>query len=116
MSGKAASDMSRVRPSEQAADKDVTEATGNDEQRNSLDPRKLFDSLSAVCQQEAEVAKRLEQTPCGQEGHEVTADPPQPNSDRSLPPLIVPDLNRHTIKRKKSKHKHRDQVRKTLFI
>ncbi|TDG99024.1 hypothetical protein EPR50_G00206330 [Perca flavescens] len=109
LSGKAASDMSRVRPSEQAADKDVTEATGNDEQRNHLDPRKLFDNLSAVCQQEAEVAKRLGQTPCAQEEHKVTADPPQPNSDRSPPPVIVPDANRHTVKRKKSKHKHRDQ-------
>ncbi|XP_032355979.1 RNA polymerase II elongation factor ELL [Etheostoma spectabile] len=109
LSGKAAGDTSTVRPSEQAADKDATEATRNDEQRNSLDPRKLFGSLSTVCQQEAEVAKRLHQTPCAQEGHEVTADPPQPNSDRSPSPLIVPDLSRHTIKRKKSKHKHRDQ-------
>lgn len=106
LSSKTASDKSRLRSSEQAAHKDVTRATGDDRQRNSLDPRKLFDSLqSAVCQQETEVTDRLKPTPCAQEepeGH------PQPDSDRPPSPLIVPDLDRHTIKRKKSKHKHRD--------
>ncbi len=105
-----------MRPSKQAARKDVTKASGDDGKRNSLDPQRLFDSLSAVCQQEAEVAKRLEPAPCAQDEPEGTADHTQPNSDRPPSPLIVPDRNRHTIKRKKSKHKHRDQVRKLLFI
>lgn len=109
LSKKKNSDKSRVRSYEQAIHKDVTEVTGNDGQKDSLDPRKLFDSLSAVCQKEAEVAKRLEPTPCTQEETKVTVDPPQPDSDHPPSPLVVPDLNRHTIKRKKSKHKHRDQ-------
>lgn len=112
LSSKAAGDKSRVRPSKQAAHEDTR--TGND--GNSLDPRRLFDSLSAVCQREAEVAKRLEPAPCVQEEPKATADLPQPKSDGSPSPLMVPDQNRHTIKRKKSKHKHADQVRKLLFI
>uniref|UniRef100_A0A3Q3W5C0 OCEL domain-containing protein n=1 Tax=Mola mola TaxID=94237 RepID=A0A3Q3W5C0_MOLML len=84
-------------------------ATGNNRQRDSLDPRRLFDSLSEVCQREAEAAKRLEPTSCPQEP-KATADQPQPNSDRPASPLTVPSLDRHTIKRKKSKHKHRAQV------
>ncbi|XP_070699092.1 RNA polymerase II elongation factor ELL-like [Pempheris klunzingeri] len=107
LSGK--SDKSRVSLSKQADRKDVTEATGNDGQMSSLDPRKLFDTLSAVCQQEAEVVKRLEPTASGQEEPKGAAEHPQPNSDRSPSHLIVPDLNIHTVKRKKSKHKHRDQ-------
>ncbi|XP_037603049.1 RNA polymerase II elongation factor ELL-like [Sebastes umbrosus] len=115
MSSKAASDRSRVRPTEQAAHKDVTEAPGNDGQKNLLDPQKLFRSLSEVCEQEAEVAKRLEPTPRVQEEPEVTAaEPPQPNCDRPPSPLMVPELNRHTIKRKKSKHKHKDQEKDRL--
>ncbi|XP_042370648.1 RNA polymerase II elongation factor ELL-like [Plectropomus leopardus] len=109
LSRKTASDKSRVRLTEQAAHTDVTEAFGNDGQTDSLDPRKLFDSLTEVCEREAEVVKRLEPTRCAQEEPKVTADPPQPNSDRPASPLIVPDLHRHTNKRKKSKHKHKDQ-------
>ncbi|KAG8013257.1 RNA polymerase II elongation factor ELL [Nibea albiflora] len=109
LSNKAASDKPRARPSQQAAHKDVTEAKGNDGQSNSLDPRKLFDSLTAVCQRDAEAVERLEPTGRVQEEPKGTADYPQPNSECSPPPLIVPDLNRHTVKRKKSKHKHRDQ-------
>ncbi|XP_040917289.1 RNA polymerase II elongation factor ELL-like [Toxotes jaculatrix] len=109
LSSKTASDKSRLRPSEQAAHKDVTEVRANDGQRNSLDPRKLFDSLSAVCEREEEVAKRLKPTLCAQEEPESLEDCSQPNSDRPPSPLIVPDLSRHTTKRKKSKHKHRDQ-------
>ncbi|KAL7380415.1 hypothetical protein ABVT39_017565 [Epinephelus coioides] len=108
LSRKTASDTSRSRPSEQAALKDVTEAAGDGQQKNSLDPAKLFASLSAVCEREAEVAERLEPTPCAQEEPTVTTDPPQPKSDRPPSPLIVPDLKRHTNKRKKSKHKHKD--------
>lgn len=86
-------------------------------QKNSLDPRKLFDTLSAVCQREEEVAKRLEPTPAAQEKPESTEHLPehhtQPDFDQPPSPLIVPDLNSHTVKRKKSKHKHRDQVSTT---
>ncbi|XP_051244689.1 RNA polymerase II elongation factor ELL [Dicentrarchus labrax] len=109
LSSKTASEKSKVMPSKQVAHRDITGAMGNDGQKNLLDPRRLFDSLSEVCQREAEVAKRLDPTPRAQEGPRGTADNPQPNSDRPPPPLVVPDLNRHTNKRKKSKHKHRDQ-------
>nr|XP_046269172.1 RNA polymerase II elongation factor ELL-like [Scatophagus argus] len=109
-SSKATSNTSRARPSKQEAHKDVTDAAGNEGQKtNSLDPRRLCDSLSAVCQREAEVAKRLEPTLCGQEEPKTTAEHTRPFSDRPPSPLTVPDLDRHTIKRKKSKHKHRDQ-------
>ncbi|XP_071353848.1 RNA polymerase II elongation factor ELL-like [Trachinotus anak] len=109
LSRKTASDKSRLRSSEQVAHKDATEARADDGKRNSLDPRKLLDSLSAVCQQEEEVAKRLEHTPCAQEEPESPEDQlAEPNCDRPPSPLIVPDLSRNTTKRKKSKHKHRD--------
>ncbi|XP_026196166.1 RNA polymerase II elongation factor ELL-like [Anabas testudineus] len=113
LSNKTASDTSRLRPVEEVAHKDVTEETKDSRQKNSLDPRKLFDSLSAVCQQEKEMAKRLEPTPTAQEKPESTEqhrehDPP-PDSDQPPSPLIVPDLNNYTVKRKKGKHKHRDQ-------
>uniref|UniRef100_A0A3Q3L6A9 RNA polymerase II elongation factor ELL-like n=1 Tax=Mastacembelus armatus TaxID=205130 RepID=A0A3Q3L6A9_9TELE len=67
LSSKTASDKSRLRPSEQLALKDVTEGTVDDRPKNSLDPRRLFDSLSVVCQQEEEMAKRLHLTPAAQE-------------------------------------------------
>uniref|UniRef100_A0A4W6E6R8 OCEL domain-containing protein n=1 Tax=Lates calcarifer TaxID=8187 RepID=A0A4W6E6R8_LATCA len=110
LSSRTPNDKSRLRPSKQAAHKDVIEARVDDGKKNSLDPRKLFDSLSAVCQQEEEVAKRLEPTPCAQEEPESPENNPQPNSDHLPSPLIVPNLSKHTTKRKKSKHKHRDQV------
>ncbi|KAK5857636.1 hypothetical protein PBY51_010865 [Eleginops maclovinus] len=106
---KTADKKSRARPSEQAAFQDATEVKGNDGQRDSLDPRQLIDSLSAACQRKAEVAERLEPTPVLQEEPKVIKDSPPPNSDRPPSPLTVPDLHRHTIKRKKSKHKHSDQ-------
>ncbi|XP_037342003.2 RNA polymerase II elongation factor ELL-like isoform X2 [Pungitius pungitius] len=110
LSSKTARDKPRVRPAEQAAQKASTEETENGGKRDSLDPRQLFDSLSAVCQREAEVEKRLEPTPSAEEKPPVTAsDRPETNPDRPAAPLMVPDLNRHTIKRKKSKHKRRDQ-------
>nr|XP_020469717.1 RNA polymerase II elongation factor ELL-like [Monopterus albus] len=110
LSNKTTSDKSRLRPSEQPAHKDAAEATAEGGQKNSLDPRKLFDSLSAVYQREEEVAKRLQTSvqPAAEQEHENPQEHPQPYSDHP-PPLIVPDLNRHTFKRKKSKHKHRDQ-------
>ncbi|XP_022049504.1 RNA polymerase II elongation factor ELL-like [Acanthochromis polyacanthus] len=106
LSSKTVNDKSRPKPSEQAAYKD-SKVTADDGQSHSLDPKKLFDSLSAVCK-EAEVAKRLEPTCAVQAKTEVPNDSPQPNSDRSPSPLIVPDRNKHAIKKKKSKHKHKD--------
>ncbi|XP_034531413.1 RNA polymerase II elongation factor ELL-like [Notolabrus celidotus] len=116
LSAKTGSDKSRVRALRQLAHKNGTETTGNDKQGNLLDPRKLLDSLSAVCQkeeeeeEEEEVVKRLEPAlPCTQE------EPDSPEADLSKPvpdppsPLVVPDQDRHTIKRKKSKHKRKDQ-------
>uniref|UniRef100_A0A8D3CDK3 OCEL domain-containing protein n=1 Tax=Scophthalmus maximus TaxID=52904 RepID=A0A8D3CDK3_SCOMX len=102
MSSKTASDKSKFKPTEQRT-------TGNGTR---LDPRRLFDSLSVVCWREEEVAERLESIPCAREEPESPEVPPQPNSDGPPSPLIVPDLSRHTAKRtkrKKSKHKHRDQ-------
>ncbi|XP_047467684.1 RNA polymerase II elongation factor ELL-like [Mugil cephalus] len=101
LSSKAAGDRSASRPSQLAAQKEVNEAAADDRQRNSLDPKRLFDSLSAVCQREEEAAERLE-----------PADAAQPeDSDRPPSPLIVPDLNRHSTKRKKSKHNHKEKDR-----
>lgn len=108
LSSKTASDKSRTRSSEQAH-KDVT---ADDRQRDLLDPQKLIDSLSAVCQQEEKVAKRLEPPHAVPKGPEIPEDHPQPNSDRPQSPLIVPDLTKHAIKKKKSKHKHGDHEKK----
>ncbi|XP_041668866.1 RNA polymerase II elongation factor ELL-like [Cheilinus undulatus] len=107
LSTKSASDRSQLRESRWAERKDATE---NDKQRNSLDSRKLFDSLSAVCQQDEETAKRLEPTPprAQEEPISTAAEHPKPNPDPPSP-LVEPDQERHTIKRKKSKHKHKDQ-------
>ncbi|KAM4542914.1 RNA polymerase II elongation factor ELL-like [Odontesthes bonariensis] len=107
LSSKRASEKSRLRLSKRAAHADE-ESKVDDKQRNSLDPKKLFESLSAVCQQEAEAAERLQPTDAAQEGPKDPEEPRKPNSDRPPSPLIVPELSRHTIKRKKSKHKHRD--------
>lgn len=94
-----------MRTSRQPAQKNGTETTADDKPKNALDPRKLFDSLSAVCGQEDEAAKRLEAAPpCTQE--EPSADPSKPAPDVE----VEPDQERHTIKRKKSKHK--EQVKK----
>uniref|UniRef100_A0A3Q0SG56 OCEL domain-containing protein n=1 Tax=Amphilophus citrinellus TaxID=61819 RepID=A0A3Q0SG56_AMPCI len=107
LSSKTASDKSRTRSSEQAH-KDVT---ADDRQRDSLDPQKLIDSLSAVCQQEEKVAKRLEPPHAVPKGPEIPEDHPQPNSDRPQSPLIVPDLTKHLFsfmrrdkKEKRKKH------------
>ncbi|CAJ1074402.1 RNA polymerase II elongation factor ELL-like [Xyrichtys novacula] len=110
LSAKTASDRSRARTPRQPAHKNGTEATEDDKPKNPLDPRKLFDSLSAVCQQEEDVAKRLEPThpPSQEEPDSTAADQTKLNPDPSSPP-VAPDQDRHTIKRKKSKHKHKDQ-------
>lgn len=113
-SNKTATEQPRAKPSKQRSHKDAKETTGNGGQKISLDPQRLFDSLSAVCQRDAEVAKRLEPTPVAPEEPEAAADRPPSNcvqANRPPSPQTVPSLSRHTIKRKKSKHKHKDQVR-----
>lgn len=111
LSSKTPSDKSRSQLSEGMAHKDATEAALEDKQSNTLDPKRLLDSLSAVClQQETEVAQRLRTSdPVAQDMPQVPGD--QPQSDRPPSSLIVPDLKRRGTKRKKSKHKHREHVR-----
>lgn len=104
-SNKAAAEPPRVKPSKQPSHRDTT---GDNGQKNSLDPQRLFDSLSAVCQRDAEAAKRLEPAPGDPEEPEASAEQPQANCER--PSLqTAPGVNRRTVKRKKSKHKHKDQ-------
>ncbi|XP_017271323.1 RNA polymerase II elongation factor ELL-like [Kryptolebias marmoratus] len=98
---------SEPKPSRHAAPKE-TEVKADDGRGNSLDPKRLFDSLSAVCQQEAAVDKRLEPDDSAQEGPKDPTEQPKTDSDRPPSPLTVPDLSRHTVKKKKSKHKHRE--------
>ncbi|MEQ2262203.1 hypothetical protein XENORESO_001355 [Xenotaenia resolanae] len=107
---KSTSENFRQRSAKQEPEKG-TEATAEEGQNNLLDPKRLFDSLSAVCQQEAEVAKRLEPTDSPQEEPKDPEKQQKPNSppDHPPPPLVLPDLSRHTVKKKKSKHKHKDQ-------
>ncbi|XP_054894169.1 RNA polymerase II elongation factor ELL-like [Poeciliopsis prolifica] len=108
LTSKSASENFRLRSSKQESQKGA-EATAEDGQNDSLDPKRLFDSLSAVCQQEAEVAKRLEQTDASQEEPRDSEEQQKPKSDCPPVPLMIPDLSRHTVKKKKSKHKHKDQ-------
>uniref|UniRef100_A0A8C3ANB6 OCEL domain-containing protein n=1 Tax=Cyclopterus lumpus TaxID=8103 RepID=A0A8C3ANB6_CYCLU len=62
--------------------------------RDTLDPRTLFDSLSAVCRRGADVAERLEAPPRAEEGPRVAApDPPRPAPARPPSPLAMPELN-----------------------
>ncbi|XP_061600463.1 RNA polymerase II elongation factor ELL-like isoform X2 [Cololabis saira] len=106
LSGKSGSKKSRFRPSEQSDHKDAD--VGADPGRwGSLDASKLLDSLSAVCQQDAELVKRLNPTDAAQEGPKDPEDP-TPNCDPHPSPPRAPSLNRRTAKRKKSKHKRRD--------
>ncbi|KAM4625415.1 RNA polymerase II elongation factor ELL-like isoform 2-T2 [Polymixia lowei] len=88
--------------------KAVTAATKDNGCRNSLDPQKLFHSLSAVCKQEVDVAKRLDPAPAAPTDTKGSTPFPLPNSDPPHP-MKVPHVDRHTRKRKKNKHKHRDQ-------
>ncbi|KAF7201507.1 RNA polymerase II elongation factor ELL [Nothobranchius furzeri] len=108
LSSKATGENLGLRPSKHRTHKD-TEVKAEDRQGNSLYPKKLMDSLSAVCQQEAEVAKRLELMDAAHEGQKDPERHPLINSSRPSSLLTVPDLSRHTVKKKKSKHKHRDQ-------
>lgn len=114
-------DKSSLRTSEAVFHKNAVEVRTEDREgkRDSLDPRKLFDSLSATCWQEEEeekeeVAKRLEPSPCALEEPQSLENHRRPDPDRPPSPLIVPVLSKRTAKRKKSKHKHRRQV--GLFI
>lgn len=110
---KTARENSELKPSRHATLKD-TEVKAEDGRGDSLDPKRLFDSLSAVCQQEAVAAKRLKPTGSAQQGPKDPEEPPKTDSDRPPSPLI-PALSRRPVKKKKSKHKHREHVRK-LFI
>ncbi|KAM9355757.1 RNA polymerase II elongation factor ELL-like [Pholidichthys leucotaenia] len=101
---KTTSNKSKSKPSEQVANKDLDDTT-DDQRRNSLDPLKLLDSLSTVCQQVAKVGERLELTPGAKVGSGYSKDSLQPSSCRPPSANSVPDLTRHEIKRKKSKHK-----------
>ncbi|XP_014897001.1 RNA polymerase II elongation factor ELL-like isoform X1 [Poecilia latipinna] len=112
LTSKSPSENFRLRSSKQEAQKGAEAAAAEDGRNNSLDPKRLFDSLSAVCQQEAEVAKRLEQTDARQEEPRDPEEQQKPKSDRPPPPLMVPDLSRHTVKKKKSKHKRKDHKEK----
>lgn len=86
LSSKAASDRLRLKAEGQGT-------------RGSLDPRKLLDSLSEVCQQEAPGPTRLEPT---------RLEPPLPAQKQppgAPPPVGIPGPNTHTISRKKKKLK-----------
>ncbi|XP_041827123.1 RNA polymerase II elongation factor ELL-like [Melanotaenia boesemani] len=106
LSSRTASDKLRQKPFKQAAHKDTE--VRSDGQRNCLDPKKLFESLSEVCQQEADVAKRLQPSDAAQVVPKDPEDDCKPNSDCPPSPLVVPSLSRRTTKRRKSKHKHRE--------
>lgn len=113
LSSKTARDNLELKPSRHATLKD-TEVKADDGRGNSLDPKRLLDSLSAVCQQEAVAAKRLKPTGSAQQGPKDPEEPPKTDSARPPSPLIVPDQSRHTVKKKKSKH--REHVRKPLLL
>ncbi|XP_038129469.1 RNA polymerase II elongation factor ELL-like [Cyprinodon tularosa] len=108
LSRKSASENSRRRSSKQGTRTDAG-AKAEEEQNNSLDPKRLFESLSAVCQQEAEVAKRLEPKDSPQEEPKDQNEQQKPRSDGPPPPLMVPDLSRHAVRKKKSKHKDQEK-------
>ncbi|CAL9686980.1 unnamed protein product [Knipowitschia caucasica] len=71
------------------------------ENKNHLDPRKLFQSLS-------EVDKRLESETCEEKKQEAPEN--QQNSCDSPPsPVPVPDLTKAKVTRKKSRHKRKEK-------
>ncbi|XP_012736516.2 RNA polymerase II elongation factor ELL [Fundulus heteroclitus] len=105
LTSKSTSQDSRLRSSKQEAGRDAAE----DGRENSLDPKRLFDSLSAVCQQETEVAKRLKPTDSPQEEPKDPDGRGKPDSELPPPPLMAPDQRRHTVKKKKSKHKDQEK-------
>ncbi|KAK7886456.1 hypothetical protein WMY93_026077 [Mugilogobius chulae] len=75
---------------------------GLTENKNHLDPRKLFDSLSEM-DKRLEPGKRPEERREAPENHQNDCD--QPPS-----PLIVPDLTKPKLTRRKSKHKHKEKT------
>ncbi|XP_076013977.1 RNA polymerase II elongation factor ELL-like isoform X2 [Genypterus blacodes] len=113
-SSKTGSDKTRARASKPAPHKDVMAAATDDGSRrgNSLEPRKLLDSLTAACEREEEATQRLEPPPSAVMDGEPPAADPQPTSDRPASPVKVPPLDRHKTRRKKSKHKQQKKNRK----
>ncbi|XP_020784548.1 RNA polymerase II elongation factor ELL-like [Boleophthalmus pectinirostris] len=77
------------------------------ENKNRLDPKKLFESLS-------EMDKRLEPGKGEKEEEEKeerteVAENHHSNIDHPPSPLVVPDLPRPKVARRKSKHKHKEK-------
>lgn len=101
----AKTDTSRPRPAEQGPQRDgFTRLT---EQRNQLDPKKLFKSLSEA---QTEAVKRLEPPQRGQD--ETKGEPEKDkktNFDKPPSPLLVPDVNKPKVSRRKSRHKHKEK-------
>ncbi|KAJ0063043.1 hypothetical protein NL108_010641, partial [Boleophthalmus pectinirostris] len=82
------------------------------ENKNRLDPKKLFESLS-------EMDKRLEPGKGEKEEEEKeerteVAENHHSNIDHPPSPLVVPDLPRPKVARRKSKHKHKEKVGRVL--
>ncbi|XP_072313785.1 RNA polymerase II elongation factor ELL-like [Eucyclogobius newberryi] len=95
-------DTTRLRQAEQAQTRaDPTKLTEN---KNHVEPRKLFESLS-------EIDTRLEPG----KGPEERTEAPENhlNSDEPPSPLVVPDLTRPKVARRKSRHKHREKEKDT---
>lgn len=114
LSSKTPRENSELKLSRHATQKDA-EVKADDGRGNSLDPKRLFDSLSAVCQQEAVTAKCLNLTDSAQEAPKDPTGDLKTDSGRPPSPLLVPDLSRHAVKKKKSKHKHREHVKNISF-
>ncbi|XP_054651985.1 RNA polymerase II elongation factor ELL-like [Dunckerocampus dactyliophorus] len=96
--------ISALGSSPQVAHSDVISMPRDDSEKHSLDPRTLLDSLSAACRQDADYAVRLRQTSCKQETSQPQAAPERP--------LKVPQVDKKTIKRKKSKHREQMEERR----
>lgn len=100
----AKTDTSRLRLAERATQKDCS--TKLTEQKNQLDPRKLFESLSEA---QAEVVTRLEPRKGEEETRVVPENDEKNKCDQPPLPLIVPDLNKPKVTRRKSRHKHKEK-------
>ncbi|KAJ0009095.1 hypothetical protein NQD34_016510 [Periophthalmus magnuspinnatus] len=70
--------------------------------KNHLDPKKLFESLT-------EMDKRLEPGKGEEEEKAGIPENHQNDIDQRPSPLIVPDLTRPKVARRKSKHKHKEK-------
>uniref|UniRef100_A0A3B4B449 OCEL domain-containing protein n=1 Tax=Periophthalmus magnuspinnatus TaxID=409849 RepID=A0A3B4B449_9GOBI len=71
--------------------------------KNHLDPKKLFESLT-------EMDKRLEPGKGEEEEKAGIPENHQNDIDQRPSPLIVPDLTRPKVARRKSKHKHKEKI------